>query len=383
MTKQKLLLLTVIILLGFIFMKIINIGNSSQDLAVYVNDEYQGSIPKKGEALFQKAVCDNDVKASWNNDSWSLIINNLSQKTKCNLYFYQGETVFNFDYTGDEQTFTVPVTGTYKLETWGAQGGSYKDAIGGYGGYSTGVVSLTAKNKIYINVGGSGISNSIANASGGYNGGGRSSFQQTFENDRYFSSGGGATHISFDSGLLYKLKGLEDKILIVSGGGGGSYFSIGNSVSANGGSAGGYVGNNGIETSEGWGTAGFGGTQTSPGYSLCDVTTCNSTNNGLDKRQYGVADFGLGGANSVPSSGGGSGYYGGGASVHVQSGGGGSSYIGNSMLINKSMYCYNCTESSEESTKTVSTTCSEETPTENCAKKGNGYARITLISVNE
>ena len=43
------------------------------------------------------------------------------------------------------------------------------------------------------------------------------------------------------------------------------------------------------------------------------------------------------------------------------------------------MYCYNCTESSEESTKTVSTTCAEKTPTENCAKKGNGYARITYI----
>lgn len=44
------------------------------------------------------------------------------------------------------------------------------------------------------------------------------------------------------------------------------------------------------------------------------------------------------------------------------------------------MYCYNCQESNEENTKTISTTCSEETPTENCAKKGNGYARITLVS---
>lgn len=43
------------------------------------------------------------------------------------------------------------------------------------------------------------------------------------------------------------------------------------------------------------------------------------------------------------------------------------------------MYCYNCEESSEESTKTISTTCAEETPTSNCAKKGNGYARITYI----
>ena len=43
------------------------------------------------------------------------------------------------------------------------------------------------------------------------------------------------------------------------------------------------------------------------------------------------------------------------------------------------MYCYNCEESSEESTKTISTTCVEEKTTGNCAKKGNGYARITYI----
>ena len=61
----------------------------------------------------------------------------------------------------------------------------------------------------------------------------------------------------------------------------------------------------------------------------------------------------------------------------VSRGGGGYDYIGNSLLTNKAMYCYNCEESSEESTKTISTTCAEETPTENCAKKGNGYARIT------
>lgn len=124
MTKQKPLVLTVIILLSFIFMKIINIGNSFQDLVVYVNDEYQGSIPKKGEAMFQRAVCDND--------SWSLIINNLNQKTKYNLYFYQEQTVYNFDYTGAEQIFTVQISGTYKLEIWEAKGGSVNETyIGG------------------------------------------------------------------------------------------------------------------------------------------------------------------------------------------------------------------------------------------------------------
>ena len=97
--------------------------------------------------------------------------------------------------------------------------------------------------------------------------------------------------------------------------------------------------------------------------------------------------FGLGAPGvdltAAPGGGGGGGYYGGtgGASDSVP-GGGGSGYIGNSLLSNKNMYCYNCTESSDEITRTLSTTCNEETPTSYCAKKGNGYARITLIEEN-
>ena len=66
-------------------------------MAVYINDEYSTEFPKKGESSFQRAVCNNDAKVFWNNDSWSLLINNLKQKTKCNLYFYQGDTVFNLE----------------------------------------------------------------------------------------------------------------------------------------------------------------------------------------------------------------------------------------------------------------------------------------------
>ena len=76
--------------------------------------------------------------------------------------------------------------------------------------------------------------------------------------------------------------------------------------------------------------------------------------------------------------GGGGGFYGGGHAYNDK-GYGGSGYIGNTLLTNKSMYCYNCTESSDTATKTISTTCSNETPTENCAKKSNGYVRITYI----
>ena len=79
---------------------------------------------------------------------------------------------------------------------------------------------------------------------------------------------------------------------------------------------------------------------------------------------------------------GGGGYYGGRRSNGGANGGagGGTGYIGNSLLNNKAMYCYSCEESSEESTKTISTTNTSKNPISNYVKKGNGYAKITLIT---
>ena len=43
------------------------------------------------------------------------------------------------------------------------------------------------------------------------------------------------------------------------------------------------------------------------------------------------------------------------------------------------MYCYNCTESPDAPTKTVSTTCKNIAAKSKCAKKGSGYVKITFI----
>ena len=37
---------------------------------------------------------------------------------------------YEFDYTGSLQTFTAPEDGIYKLQVWGAQGGSYNTSYG-------------------------------------------------------------------------------------------------------------------------------------------------------------------------------------------------------------------------------------------------------------
>ena len=283
-------------------------------------------------------------------------------------------TVWTFDYTGVEQEFTIPCSGGYKLETWGAQGGSESTTFyGGYGGYSEGNIKLEKNSQLFINIGGTGVEtvDRYNVALGGYNGGGPAFAcggkfacdTRNNESDAFVGSGGGATHIATVSGLLSTLENNKNSILMVSGGGGGNYGTHA------GGHAGGIVGNSGL----GENAYATGGTQNS---------------GGLDRNGYD-GSFGLGSLwleytnfkINFSGSGGGGGYYGGGRGFYNSSGaGGGSGYIGNSLLTNKVMYCYNCTESLEESTKTISTTCTSKTPTENCSKQGNGYARITLIS---
>ena len=290
---------------------------------------------------------------------------------------YDGDMVFNFDYTGSEQTFIAPVSGTYRLETWGAQGGSAYEYSGGYGGYSDGIINLSANNTVYINVGGSGTSNGTG-AVGGYNGGGASNKNNSSPDISKQGSGGGATHISNKSGLLNILENSKFSILIVSGGGGGAnYWPAWGEFKPQygyGGSAGGFVGNT--------------GTTVCPGYEDCHSpgTGGSQVAGGMSYGENIQSGFGIGGTGNsthVGGAGGGGGFYGGGGSLDNAGGGGGSSYIGNTLLTDKAMYCYNCEESFEESTKTISTTCNEETPTSYCAKKGNGYARITLVSIDE
>lgn len=82
---------------------------------------------------------------------------------------YDGDMIFNFDYTCSEQTFRpIQVSGTYKLKTWGAQCGSAYEYFGGYGGYSDGIINLSINNTVYINVGEAGQA-SGEGIHGGYN----------------------------------------------------------------------------------------------------------------------------------------------------------------------------------------------------------------------
>ena len=308
-----------------------------------------------------------------------LTISNITNNVSCEVVFEPKNITVSFDLAGGvvettytepkEHTYTVLYNGTYKLETWGAQGSGYLDMIGGYGGYSVGIIQLASEQKLYVNVGGS-----TGNSTGGYNGGGNGASSGWGDGtvDKY-GGGGGATHIATKSGLLSTLGNYKDNILIVSGGGGGSFYHS-ETYKVVGGHAGGYIGNNGNIYKSSCATnednPATGGTQTTGGLG----------NNG-DTSNKGT--FGQGGTGTGLFTGGGGGLYGGGGTHNVgctaEGAAGGSGYIGNSLLTNKYMYCYNCTTSDATSTKTYTTTNTSSTPISNYAKSGNGAAKITLV----
>lgn len=323
----------------------------------------------------------NKIFKGWKVDSGTatIVINrstlkniiSVSTDTAIVSSIYYNSTVIDYTEPSDDDSepnyeFVARYSGFYKLEAWGAQGGYGNDEskyYGGYGGYSVGSVHLYKGDKIYVVVGGKGSSSTSKKAAavaGGYNGGG-AGYGAT---DKYVSGGGGATHIALENGLLTTFENKKDKLLLVAAGGGGGATSSSSSYGI-GGSGGGF---NGVKSSN------IGNSFTSTG------ATQDSSGTG-----YYPGTFGKGGCNATANgcAGGGGGLYGGDSARYSGGGAGGSSYIANSLLTNKSMYCYNCTESTEESTKTISTTCLNETPTENCAKVGNGYARITIETIEE
>lgn len=240
---------------------------------------------------------------------------------KCNTY--QGAKVdpVTFSYTGGIQTYTVPASGTYKLEVWGAQGGdvagngsNWAAATGGKGGYSVGYVDLNAGTVLNVVVGGKSTGSNPSSSVLGYNGGGAN-----YPDSRVCAGGGGATHIAKSDGNYTTLASYgkattaDDYVLIVAGGGGGA---------ANGASTNSYSGGTGGGSSGGAGASSGGGgaTQSAAGSSFV------AENNYAGGFGYGGYQInGYDGCKLI--AGGGGGWYGGGTAKE-RGGGGGSGWIG-------------------------------------------------------
>lgn len=272
---------------------------------------------------------------------------------------YNG-SVMNFDYTGSVQTATL-TPGTYKLECWGAQGGTYSGYIGGYGGYSKGTITLTKTTTVYISVGGAGSSSSTA---AGFNGGGTG-----ISSGR---GGGGATDVRIGQNSLYSR-------VIVAGGGGGAGVT---STNANPCGCGGgeYGGDGYYNDTTGSYTAGQNRSGGSASQTAGGITWSTGTQ----------ATFGQGGnASGYSCGGGGGGWYGGGGAYDSDSdsdgrwGGGGSGYVytsstaknyPNGCLLNSTHYLTNA-QTIAGNTSFTSPTGSAET-----GHTGSGFCRITNLN---
>ena len=125
------------------------IANCAKQGDGYVRITYIGD-----KLLFQQ---ENGLILSKKSNTYKISIN--SKSLKCKLIskmvskVSKTTSVFEYDYTGEEQIFTVPKTGTYKLEVWGAQGGNYNLLkLGGYGAYSVGNIELKKDEKLYVKI---------------------------------------------------------------------------------------------------------------------------------------------------------------------------------------------------------------------------------------
>ena len=308
-------------------------------------------------------------------------------------------------YTGSEETRQLLV-GNYKLETWGAQGGSVINSgttyRGGYGAYAVGNLQINENKTIYVNVGGTaGSGYSIGNTDyvtqGGYNGGGATGGRWTGNANatQLYGAGGGCTHIAYDTGLLSELGSTENVLLIAAGGGGAEYFSHNNTPGFDageligiGGSGGGNLG--GLMELQ-WSMlddlAQYAGniylaSQSSGSYLYWNNQLVSSTEQG---------SFGLGGTGHT---GGGGGLYGGDGCGF--GGTGGSSYFNQSLLSNAHMSAYYdstafqttldtldvdiINDLSQMTINTTLVTQALETPTADTAKINNGYAKITNMN---
>ena len=298
---------------------------SNEYIASYFDGEYQNEIPGKDDGyVVDKIVCDNGATATWNTEEWGINIRNATQKIKCSIYFLK---YYEFNYTGTEQAFTVPKTGTYKIELWGAGAGlTPSDTVKtlSFGSYTSGNIKLSSGTILYIYVGenGYGFAEAYSNKRYRYNGGGYGNYvcfedNSTYGNGNYGYNyaGGGATDVRLVNGNWNDFNSLKSRIIVAAGAGGTN--NLDRYSPSNGGGL--YSENGGY-----YGSAEY------------MATGATQISSGSANASFGIGGYATYGGNSCNFSdggGGGGGYYGGGGAktgnqvYQAATGAGGSSFI--------------------------------------------------------
>jgi PEP-CTERM motif len=230
-----------------------------------------------------------------------------------------------FSYTGSVQTYTVVTTGTYEIDSAGAQGGGGTQSSGGLGALISGDVVLTAGTQLEIVVGGVGR-NGAPTAAGGGGGGGSFVFLLNASLPLIVAGGGGggggAPFAIINGGSGQTGTAGQNGFGTGGGGSGGTAGTGGgggtNSIGVNGGGGGGWFGNGTSGSAGEFGLSGGGGFGPP---TFAGGTGFSSINGG------GYGGGGGGGGNGAGGGGGYSGGGGGSGGGSGLSGGGGGSYF--------------------------------------------------------
>ena len=310
-------------------------SNNTISITISASDSGSGLKESYGYRVSTDSTCNNTVTF---NDSTSntynfniaiIGINYICVKVEDNagnknyISKVAEASYIDYSYTGNYQTFTVPESGYYKIETWGAQGGSsileagtrntlndaYCNATttgycsGGKGSYASGYINLNSGEELYVYVGGQGGTGVVGGTSaGGYNGGGTGDHDHS--DNEADGGGGGATDIRTVNGTWDNASSQNSRIMVAAGGGGASDIY--------GGLPGGGLINS--KTSE-------------ANFNRVNFTASNQTSG----YQFGIGQNGIMVRSNYPVAGGGGGYYGGisndNGTDYANIGAGGSSFI--------------------------------------------------------
>ena len=111
------ILLTSLVVLGGILSKEKTLeqikNNENIELAIYINDEEISTIPLKNSGFIfdsEKSSCTNNASISWDNESWSPVVKNMSEyKTKCTIAFRDYYLLTVLD-NNDTQVYQIPLS---------------------------------------------------------------------------------------------------------------------------------------------------------------------------------------------------------------------------------------------------------------------------------
>jgi hypothetical protein len=166
---------------------------------------------------------------------------------------------YEFPYTGNIVEFQIPLSGTYKIEAWGARGGSSSSSTGPSGAYSKSFVFLNKDERIKILVGEKGYPGYYG-CGGSYLHGGGGGGGTFIAKDRtplcVAGGGGGFTYYSYSTVQSHACG--QSTQLSANIGNGQSSLKMGGLGGAHSGGGGGFEGNGGIGISDyGYGKGGY------------------------------------------------------------------------------------------------------------------------------